>query len=185
MHVYEQIDRNTGKQFNAKVAVIHMPKTCFAELPLLTTTVHFFHVVCQVDLQGERSDVGLASYASDVGCGMGSREASLSEQQITGTFGLFHGRPCCCSVLLQGGRVIFPEGPSTHYSRTPVPNSIKGIVFGTRDLMYWVLGPLGYRWPATHLRKEAQDSTGGHRPDAKDACAQEAPAQVKSLRFQE
>ena len=37
------------------------------------------------------------------------------------------------------------EGPSTQYVyvRTLVPNTIKTMVFGTRDLNYWVLGPSG------------------------------------------
>ena len=34
----------------------------------------------------------------------------------------------------------YPEGPSTQYLRTLVPNTIKGMVFGTRDLKY--LDPL-------------------------------------------
>ena len=34
-----------------------------------------------------------------------------------------------------------PEGPSTQYVRTLVPRAIKNMVFGTRDLKYWVLGP--------------------------------------------
>ena len=37
-----------------------------------------------------------------------------------------------------------PEGPSTQYLRTLVPKAIKGRVFGTRVLKYWVLGPSGY-----------------------------------------
>ena len=41
---------------------------------------------------------------------------------------------CCCP---------YPEGPSTQYSRTLVPKTMKGMVFGTRDLKYWVLGPSG------------------------------------------
>ena len=36
-----------------------------------------------------------------------------------------------------------PEGPSTQYSRAPVPKTSKGMVFGTRDLKCWVLGPSG------------------------------------------
>ena len=36
-----------------------------------------------------------------------------------------------------------PEGPSTQYLRTLVPKAIKGMVFGTRVLTYWVLGPSG------------------------------------------
>ena len=37
----------------------------------------------------------------------------------------------------------YPEGPSTQYLRTLVPNTIKSKVFGTRNLKYWVLGPSG------------------------------------------
>ena len=35
------------------------------------------------------------------------------------------------------------EGPSTLYSRTLVPKAMKGIVFRTRNLKYWVLGSSG------------------------------------------
>ena len=34
-----------------------------------------------------------------------------------------------------------PEGPSTQYFRTLVPKTIEGMIFGTRSLKYWVLGP--------------------------------------------
>ena len=40
--------------------------------------------------------------------------------------------------------ISIPEGPSTQYLWTLVPNTIKGMVFGTRDLKHWVLGPSGY-----------------------------------------
>ena len=36
-----------------------------------------------------------------------------------------------------------PEGPSTQHLRTLVPKAIDGMVFGTRVLKYWVLGPSG------------------------------------------
>ena len=36
-----------------------------------------------------------------------------------------------------------PEGPSTQCLRSLVPNTIKSMVFGTRDLKYCVLGPSG------------------------------------------
>ena len=39
--------------------------------------------------------------------------------------------------------VYYPEGPSTQHLRTLVPNTIKGMVFGTRILKYCVLGPSG------------------------------------------
>ena len=37
----------------------------------------------------------------------------------------------------------YPEGPSPQYLRTLVPNTIKGMVSGTRVLEYCVLGPSG------------------------------------------
>ena len=40
--------------------------------------------------------------------------------------------------------LIYPEGPSTQYLRALVPKAINGMVFGTRVLKYWVLGPSWY-----------------------------------------
>ena len=37
----------------------------------------------------------------------------------------------------------YPEGPSTQYLRTLVPKTIPLMVFATRVLKYWVLGPSG------------------------------------------
>ena len=36
-----------------------------------------------------------------------------------------------------------PESPSTQYFMTLVRKTIKSMVFGARDLKYWVLGPSG------------------------------------------
>ena len=36
-----------------------------------------------------------------------------------------------------------PEGPSTQYLRILVPNTIRSMVFGARDLKYWLPGPSG------------------------------------------
>ena len=36
-----------------------------------------------------------------------------------------------------------PEDPSTIYLRTLVPNTIKDMVIGTREIKHWVLGPSG------------------------------------------
>ena len=36
-----------------------------------------------------------------------------------------------------------PEGPSTQYLSSLVPNTIQSMVFGTRSLKYWLLGPSG------------------------------------------
>ena len=44
----------------------------------------------------------------------------------------------------------FPKGPSTQYLRTLVPKANKGMVFGTRVLQYWVLGPSGFNIPKLH-----------------------------------
>ena len=47
----------------------------------------------------------------------------------------------------------YPEGPSTQYLRTLVPNTIRGMVVGSKGLKYWVLGPSGLwsylesQWP--------------------------------------
>ena len=46
-----------------------------------------------------------------------------------------------------------PEGPSTQYLRTSVPKPIPLMVFGTKGLKYWVLGPSG---AATHLLYQQQ-----------------------------
>ena len=44
--------------------------------------------------------------------------------------------------------IPYPEGLGTQYMRSQVPNTIEGMVFGTRSLKFWVLAdPLGYfRW---------------------------------------
>ena len=45
----------------------------------------------------------------------------------------------------------YPEGPSTQYLRTLIPKIIKSMVFGARNLKYWILGPSGlsYKQGAT------------------------------------
>ena len=43
----------------------------------------------------------------------------------------------------EGPKITNPEGPSTQYLRTLIPNTIKGIVFRTRVLKDWVLGASG------------------------------------------
>ena len=42
-----------------------------------------------------------------------------------------------------------PEGPSTQYLRFLVPNTIKGMVLGNRDLQHWILGTSG--WSSNHV----------------------------------
>ena len=49
------------------------------------------------------------------------------------------------------------EGPSTQYLRTLVPNSILLMVFGTRVLKYWVLGPSGL---ATYMLNQSSKAPG-------------------------
>ena len=39
--------------------------------------------------------------------------------------------------------ICCPEGPSTLHLSSLVPNTSKGMVVGTRDLIQWVLGPSG------------------------------------------
>ena len=51
----------------------------------------------------------------------------------------------------------FPEGPSTQYLRTLVPNTIPLVDFGTRVLKYWVLGPSGIH--STSARIESRELT--------------------------
>ena len=58
-----------------------------------------------------------------------------------------------CLCLIQGlvkapctqpsSRLTNSESPSTQYLRTLVPKTIPLVVFGTRVLKYWVLGPSG------------------------------------------
>ena len=38
-------------------------------------------------------------------------------------------------------QVTHPKTPGTQYSRSLVPSTIEGMVFGTRNLKHWVLGP--------------------------------------------
>ena len=59
-----------------------------------------------------------------------------------------------------------PEGPSTHFLRFLVPNTLKGMVFGTRNLKYWVLGlwelDLGTLKPTSESMVSAVDWTCLH-----------------------
>ena len=54
------------------------------------------------------------------------------------------------------GRIQSPEGPSTQYVRSLVPDTIKGMVFGTRNRKYWVLGPCGKWWGLVAFQRHAQ-----------------------------
>ena len=40
-------------------------------------------------------------------------------------------------------RQSYQEGSSTQHLRSLVPKAIKGMVFGTKDVKNWVLGPAG------------------------------------------
>ena len=46
-------------------------------------------------------------------------------------------------AAMQAAGQPLPEGPSTQYLRTLVPKTIPLVVFGTRVLKYWLLGPSG------------------------------------------
>ena len=75
----------------------------------------------------------------------------------------------------------FPEGPSTQYLRTLVPKTIPSMVFGTRVLKYWVLGPSGFVWvytaePLDRLRLLLE------RSPKSEAVSQHHPRPRRSLR---
>ena len=58
-------------------------------------------------------------------------------------------QPATMQYIIQALLSTFiPEGPSNQDIRTLVPKAIKGMVFGTRVLIYWVLGPSGLWQPA-------------------------------------
>ena len=52
-------------------------------------------------------------------------------------------RGCHSRCQCRGCARTNPEGPSTKYLRSLVPNTITSMVFGTRNLKDWVLGPSG------------------------------------------
>ena len=63
--------------------------------------------------------------------------------------------------------------PSSQYSRTLVPNTIKGMVFGIRNLKYWVLGPSGAVGPlVAALNKAESDNTLCSRSLETSCCQQ-------------
>ena len=63
-----------------------------------------------------------------------------------------------CTAMGLRPRLQSPEGPSTQYLRTLVPKAIKGMVFGTRVLKYWVLGPSGVCKVYHHRPDQPSDS---------------------------
>ena len=63
----------------------------------------------------------------------------------------------------------YPEGPSTQYSRTLVPKAIKGMVFGTRVLTYWALGPSGIARLATEVKAGGRPRRGQEDPSLVEA----------------
>ena len=80
----------------------------------------------------------------------------MQHQHVDLTF-WFQGPICRGIPEIMGFRILMlcgllgrelsrsPEGPSTQYLRTLVPHTIPLMVWGTRILKYWVLGPSGYR----------------------------------------
>ena len=75
---------------------------------------------------------------SCLGCFCSAHSITYLQEQL--------GRDPPAGATLQwfcAGLTNFPEGPSTQYVRTLVPNAIKSMVFGTRSLKYLVLGPSG------------------------------------------
>ena len=49
------------------------------------------------------------------------------------------------NLFYEGQKILLhhPKGPSAQHLRTLVPNSLNCMVFGTRNLKYWVIGPSG------------------------------------------
>ena len=72
---------------------------------------------------------------------------TVSHRRATKSFCKYLGLPMWFLAL----SCFFPEGPSTQYLRTLVLKTIPLMVFGTRDLKYWVLGPSGGIEPQKEL----------------------------------
>ena len=68
--------------------------------------------------------------------------------------------------------MLDPKGPSTQHLGTLVPQTMKGRVFDTKDLTYWVLGISG------GLLLRNLGSTPGLRNLAKLGCAPRGPKGV-------
>ena len=61
----------------------------------------------------------------------------------------------------------FPsEGPSTQYLRFLVPNTMPVLVFGARNLKYWVLGPFGSFYEFGKFLQPALPGQGSKTPDS-------------------
>ena len=67
---------------------------------------------------------------------MGAQDGAYEDLQKAATLRASLG-------LTRPGPCLTPEGPSTQLFRSLVRNTIKSMVFGTRNLHYWVLGPSG------------------------------------------
>ena len=61
-----------------------------------------------------------------------------------------------------------PEGPSTEYLGTLVPKTIPLMIFGTRSLKYWVLGPSGC--PFDHLLADPGIQNPGSLDPSRGPC---------------
>ena len=73
----------------------------------------------------------------------------------------------------------YREGPSTQHLRPLDPKTIEGVVFGTRSLKYWILGPSGLD---ASLSKEATNGPGVGRSLRSFACdASEASPTARLL----
>ena len=58
---------------------------------------------------------------------------------------------------LRGDYTRVPEGPSTQYLRFLVPKTTLLMIYGTRELKHWVLGPWGCMGSSLKLHKRIFD----------------------------
>ena len=82
-------------------------------------------------------------FGGGVGGGVGLRMTVPKHACTRRSFAGLHRLSPCLDVALRIEASQGRKGPSTHYSRTLVPKATWGMVFGTRVLKYWVLGPSG------------------------------------------
>ena len=72
-----------------------------------------------------------------------STPGAYSQDALCRSRGSFCNQLSIILVSLIWAGATSPEGPSTQYLRSLIPKAIPLMVFGTRVLQYWVLGPSG------------------------------------------
>ena len=94
---------------------------------------------------GSRPDERKSSAVNQGGAGIQKLATDLSRNLKT-------------SRKVQHNLKLHPESPSTRYLRLLVPETVLSMVFGTRQLKSWLLGPSGYRITAdpTLVRSQAR-----------------------------